>query len=77
MRPQLTAAQADALKWLREHGGDGMFDVNGVLLAQGELAPVRRITWNRLAAIGLVQFYGGKRDGGRGRGRMRLVEGPR
>lgn len=73
MKPQLTKAQSDALKWFREHGGDGMFDNNGVLLAQGELAPHSRSTWNALDRAGLIQFYGGKRDGGRGRGRARLT----
>ena len=75
-RPPLTAAQAAALKWLREHGGDGCFDRHGVALAQGETAPVMRSTWNALQQAGFVQFYGGKRDGGRGYGRLRLTPAP-
>lgn len=59
---QLTEAQRAALRWLREHNGDGLFDNNGVLLAAGERAPVMRSTWNKLRDIGFVEFYeGGKR----------------
>ncbi|KRR21889.1 hypothetical protein [Bradyrhizobium retamae] len=73
MRPRLTQSQRDALKWLSEHNGDGVFDRNGVLLAAGELAPFVRSTWNALAALGLVQFYN---PAGKGRGRLRLTQGP-
>ncbi|MGY3535388.1 hypothetical protein [Bradyrhizobium sp. USDA 4452] len=73
MRPQLTRSQRDALKWLSEHNGDGCFDRNGVLLAAGELAPFMRSTWNGLAALGLVEFYN---PAGKGRGRLRLTQGP-
>ena len=54
---KLTAAQKDALDWLRRHNGDGLFDKNGVLLAAGELAPVMRSTWNALALLGKVEIY--------------------
>jgi hypothetical protein len=74
MRPQLTKAQRDALLWFAEHNGDGVFDRSGVLLAAGELAPVMRSTWNKLAAVGLVEFYN---PIGRGRGRLRLIQGPK
>lgn len=67
--PSLTKAQAAALKWLREHTGDGMFDHNGVFLAAGESAPFMRSTWNALRDLGLVEFYGGNT----GRRRMRLT----
>lgn len=70
----LTKAQEAALKWLKEHGGDGCFDKHGVAFAQGETAPVERRTWNVLAAAGRIEFYGGKRDGGSGYGRLRLVK---
>ncbi|WP_342711528.1 hypothetical protein AAFG13_06710 [Bradyrhizobium sp. B124] len=73
MRPQLTHAQREALRWLSEHNGDGCFDRNGVLLAAGELAPFMRSTWNALAAVGLVEFYN---PAGKGRGRVRLTKGP-
>ncbi|CAH1670556.1 conserved hypothetical protein [Hyphomicrobiales bacterium] len=69
--PKLSKAEADALKWLREHNGDGLFDGNGVVLAAGETAPHTRSTWNALARVGLVEFYG-KRPDGTGRGRIRL-----
>jgi hypothetical protein len=73
MRPDLTKAQRDALKWLSEHNGDGVFDRCGVLLAAGELAPVMRSTWNALAAFGLVEFYDAV---GKKRRRLRLTQGP-
>ncbi|MFG1429292.1 hypothetical protein [Roseixanthobacter glucoisosaccharinicivorans] len=64
----MTKSQAAALKWLREHNGDGVFDRNGVLLAAGERAPVMRSTWNALRDLGHVEFYG------TGRGRVRAVQ---
>jgi hypothetical protein len=66
-----------ALKWFREHDGDGCFDKNGVAFAQGETAPVCRSTWNKLRDLGFIQFYGGVREGGKGYGRLRLVEPPK
>jgi len=68
MRP-MTPAQMKALKWLREHGGDGMFDKNGVLLAAGESAPFMRATWNALRDAGAVEFYGGPQS----RSRVRVI----
>lgn len=76
MKPALTKAQAAALKWLREHGGDGCFDRNGVAFAQGETAPVCRSTWNALSELGFLEFYGGARNGGRSYGRLRLTKPP-
>lgn len=66
----MTKAQQAALAWLRERGGDGIFDINGVLLASGETAPVVRSTWNALRDLGLVEFY---KPTGKGRGRCRLT----
>lgn len=57
-KTKLTPAQTKALRWLEARGGDGVFDIHGVLLAGGELAPVMRSTWNALAAAGRVEFYG-------------------
>lgn len=54
----MSPAQRQALKWLSEHNGDGLFDKNGVLVAAGEKAPVMRLTWNALRDLGLVEFYG-------------------
>jgi hypothetical protein len=73
MRPQLTRAQKDALKWLAEHNGDGVFDRYGLLLAAGEQGPFMRSTWNALRKLGLVEFYGPK---GKPRARARLTGGP-
>jgi hypothetical protein len=69
----LTKAQRDALDWLSKRGGDGCFDRHGVAFAQGETAPVTRSTWNALAQVGKIEFYGGKRTGGTGYGRLRVI----
>jgi len=74
MKPGLKRAQKDALKWLSEHNGDGVFDRYGLLLAAGELAPFMRSTWNALALLGLVEFYG---PAGKPRARLRLTRGPK
>lgn len=63
---QLTEAQRAALRWFKAHNGDGLFDVHGVLVAGGELAPVMRSTWNKLRDAGFVEFY-------QDRKRLRLV----
>lgn len=55
-----TAAQREALLWLRAHHGDGVFDKHGVLIAAGESAPFMRTTWNALRDAGHVEFYGPK-----------------
>lgn len=53
-----TDAQLSALKWFVNRNGDGMFEKNRqVLVAGGERAPIMRATWNRLEALGLVEFY--------------------
>ena len=62
-----------ALKWLREHNGDGCFDRNGVAVAGGESAPFMRNTWNNLCDLGLVEFYGGRAQGLKGYGRLRVT----
>jgi hypothetical protein len=64
---RLTEAQRAALRWLKEHNGDGVFDVNRVLLAAGESAPVMFTTWKRLSEAGFVEFY-------QDRKRLRLVK---
>lgn len=71
--PKLTDAQAGALKWLALRNGDGLFDKNGVLVAACEKAPVRRSTWNKLIAFGLIEHYRPGAVTG-GRGRLRLTE---
>ena len=57
----MTEAQEKALKWLKEHGGDGLFDNDGVLVAAGERAPHMRSTWNILRDLGHIEFYQTKR----------------
>jgi hypothetical protein len=53
-----TDAQLSALKWFMNRNGDGLFEKNRqVLVAAGERAPIMRATWNRLEALGLVEFY--------------------
>ena len=67
---KLTKAQHDALCWLANRGGDGMFDRNGVVLACGVTAHSTRSTWNTLRDAGLIEYY---RPTGKGRGRLRLT----
>ena len=74
MRPGLTSAQKDALKWLSEHNADGVFNCHGLLLAAGELAPFMRSTWDALGVLALVEFYG---PAGKPRARLRLTPGPK
>jgi hypothetical protein len=69
----LTKSQAEAVKWLADHGGDAVFDKHGVALAMGESAPHTRTTWNALAAANCVEFYN---PHGKGRGRVRIVDLP-
>ena len=70
----LTKAQKAALVWLHDRNGDGLFDVHGVAVAAGEIAPVMRSTWNGLKAHGAVEFYN---PTGKGRGRLRLTDAGR
>lgn len=61
MTRKLTKAEASALKWLSEHGGDGLFGKDGVFVAAGERAPFMRMTWMRLHHMGFVEIYMKKR----------------
>lgn len=67
---RMTKAQAAALRWFTDRGGDGCFDKHGVLLCWGELAPFMRSTWNALRDLGLVEFYN---PAGKGYGRCRVT----
>ena len=67
----MTKAHINAVNWLRLHGGDGLFDRDGVLVAAGERAPFMRSTWNHLRDVGYVEFY---KPTGSGRGRVRLTD---
>ena len=64
----MTRPETEALQWLREHGGDGVFAGRDyqALLARGETAPFMRSTWNALERLGRVEFYGNRR--------LRIVE---
>lgn len=61
--PGTTEAERAALDWLEKHGGDGVFAEHNriVLHASGDRAPFNRSTWNRLKALGYVEFYGQRR----------------
>lgn len=68
----MTAAQKSALEWLRQRGGDGYFDSNGVACAQGERCSFERRTWNTLSALRRIEFYN---THGHGYGRLRIIDG--
>lgn len=55
-----TKSQLRALLWLKNRGGEGVFNKHNVLLDQGELAGVMRATWNTLADDGLVIYSANK-----------------
>lgn len=56
----LTKAHRDALKWMRNHGGDAaVVRVNGggrYILAQGEQAPFLPLTCKALIERGLAEY---------------------
>lgn len=56
----ITQAMKDALKWMREHGGDAaVARVNGggrYILAQGEQAPFLPLTCRKLIDAGLAEY---------------------
>lgn len=55
-------AEYDALQWLTDRTGDGVFAGHaGSLVACGETGPVMRVTWNRLIRKGALDTYGAKR----------------
>ena len=58
--PNLTKTETNALKWLRQRNGDGVFDKHHVLLAAGETAHFMRSTWNSLRDKGMIEYYGEK-----------------
>ena len=64
MEIPLTEAERAALKWLRDHGGDGIFGKKAVVLAGGEWAPFTRSTWNNLRDAELIEYYGPPGGGG-------------
>jgi type VI protein secretion system component VasF len=54
---KLTQAQYDALKWLKDRGGDGVFIQFRRVLAQGEVAPHMWSTWKALIKLGFCGEY--------------------
>jgi len=52
-----TEAVLSALLWLKNRGGDGVFDKNQVLNAAGERAPYMRSTWTKLCRAGWAEQY--------------------
>lgn len=72
----MTRAMRDAVKWLREHGGDcAVARVNGggrIYLAQGENGPFLPSTARRLIDAGLAEYVD---ENGRKSVRFRLTEG--
>lgn len=53
----ITDAQKAALKWLKNRGGDGLFDKTRCVVARGERAGVMRVSWIRLEQAGLIERY--------------------
>lgn len=57
---KLTRAQARALRWFADHGGDGLRTRYGTIIAAGEESPMTNMTWTTLGKLGLVERYGEK-----------------
>lgn len=57
----LTNPQRAALKWLKNRGGDGVFDKGHVLNARGERAGVMVATWIALENEGMVERYANRK----------------
>jgi hypothetical protein len=74
----LTDAMRDALKWMRDHGGDAaVVRVKGggrYILAQGEQAPFLPLTCKKLIEAGLAEYVD---INGRKSVRFRLTEAGR
>lgn len=72
---RLTPAAKDALKWMREHGGDAaVVRVKGggrYVLAQGETGPFTFATCKRLIDAGLAEYVD---ENGRKAVRFRLTK---
>ena len=66
----MTKAQQEALKWFKDHGGDGVrIGIGKVhILAAGETAPFMWVTFRTLIALGLIEQYA--------KWRLRLVSAP-
>ncbi len=58
---RLTEAQFKALMWFAFHGGDGMRQSGGLILAAGELSPFMGRTLNALGGMDFLEKYGDRR----------------
>lgn len=53
----MSESTRNALQWLKDHNGDGVFMRGNVVLAAGEVAPFRWVTWKSLIAEGKCEAY--------------------
>ncbi|BAU93334.1 hypothetical protein MPPM_4729 [Methylorubrum populi] len=73
----LTDAQHLALKKLRDHGGEGVIDKHGKVVASGErLLGLEPVTWLRLITTGHIEVRGDLRIGITAKGRDALAAAP-
>lgn len=73
----LTDAQNQALKKLRDHGGEGVIDKHGKVVASGErLLGLEPVTWLRLITTGHVEARGDLRIGITAKGRDAVAAAP-
>ncbi len=73
----LTDAQQLALKKLRDHGGEGVIDKHGKVVASGErLLGLEPVTWLRLITTGHVEVRGDLRIGIAAKGLNALAAAP-
>lgn len=56
MKRFLTRAQHEALTWLNDHNGSGVFTNTQQLLAGGKIGPFMRSTWNVMEALSVVTY---------------------
>jgi hypothetical protein len=72
-----TDAQHRALKKLRDHGGEGVLDKHGKVVAAGErLMGLEPVTWLRLITTGHVEVRGNLRIGITPKGEAALTATP-
>lgn len=73
----LSDAQHQALKKLRDHGGEGVIDKHGKVVASGErLLGLEPVTWLRLITTGHVEARGDLRIGITTKGREAVASVP-
>lgn len=54
---EITKAQREALQWLREHNGDGVFMRGNIVMAAGKIGPHKWSTWKALIENGRCEKY--------------------